>query len=461
MKRTALSYLNQWLNSINRKPVLIRGARQVGKSTLVRLFCEDCGYSCVEVNCEENPQLKSVFDTMNIDLILKEFEFGLNAGSPFSQETLIFIDEIQAIPSAIQCLRYFYEKHPELPVIAAGSLLEFSLAKGNISMPVGRVEYLWLGPMTFTEYLLTQNQAKSLEYLQSYTLGDPFSVSIHQNLLSSLREYCLIGGMPESIKNYIETKTLDESEKTLKTVTQTYRDDLNKHVSGTLFHKAQLVFDYMAKGAGKKVKYVNISRETSSKSLEEAIELLTKAMIITKVHKSDGNFPLNANYSEKQYKLYSLDIGILSFLSAIRNLRIEEIMNLEQVPFTNKGTLAEQFICQHLLYQKGFDYRPELHYWFRDEKNKNAEVDFCVSQGQNIIPIEVKSGKSGTLKSLQQFCFQKDCTFAVRFDLNPPSLQDVAVKVNTGHGPKSVSFTLLSLPIYMVEFLSTHVSHYL
>lgn len=448
MQRFAEKNLVEWVKRKRRKPLMIRGARQVGKSTLVKLFAEKYNYNLIELNLERHHYLKSEFASMDVRKILKEIEFGLNLGNAESENTILFIDEIQVIPEAIQCLRYFYEEYNHIPVIAAGSLLEFALAKISFSMPVGRIEYLWLGPMTFFEFLTAMKSSHLINYFDNYSLTDIISDNVHQSMIRFLREYFIIGGMPESVLSYSESEQLEDSENILSNIPQTFHDDFAKYAKTHQRNTLGMVFDYISRGAGEKIKYVNISREISSKELEYALELLTMAQVITKVYKSDAEYPLNAGKSIKNYKLYSLDIGILRFLSKIRKLRSTDLMN---TLFRNKGTLAEQYICQHLLCFEGLHLKPELHYWFREGNNRNAEIDFLLSFNQMIIPVEVKSGKSGSLKSLHQFCYQKQTPLALRFDMNPPSVQKVEVQVRINNRNEKVVFTMLSIPLYLVE----------
>jgi len=191
MKRIAEEFLASWFERDGRKPLMVRGARQVGKSTLVRLFAEKRGLNLIEVNLERYPGLSSEFAAMDVKRIVREIELGLGLGNALEQNTILFIDEIQVVPKAIQCLRYFYEELPDLPVIAAGSLLEFALKDESFSMPVGRIEYCWIGPMTFFESLEATGKTNLIGYFNDHDISNPVSEAVHGQMISLLRDYFL------------------------------------------------------------------------------------------------------------------------------------------------------------------------------------------------------------------------------------------------------------------------------
>ena len=448
MKRRAEEFLASWFERDRRKPLMVRGARQVGKSTLVRLFAEKRGLNLIEVNLERYPGLSSEFAAMDVKRIVREIDLGLGLGNALEQNTILFIDEIQVVPKAIQCLRYFYEELPDLPVIAAGSLLEFALKDESFSMPVGRIEYCWIGPMTFFESLEATGKTNLIGYFNDHDISNPVSEAVHGQMISHLRDYFLTGGMPEAVLAFSGNANRSRVAEILNQIIQTYRDDFAKYSKQIQFPKLQLVFDAMARITGQKIKYVNISRDYKSGDLEKALNLLHMAQVITKVFRSSANIPLNASISVKRYKPFILDLGLLSHLAGIRKLQKERLLNID--PAT-KGVLAEQFACQHLIYLEGFSNRPEGFYWFREGVNRNAEVDFLIRHEQYIIPAEIKAGTGGALKSLQQFCYLKNCRLAVRFDLNPPSIQKVRAIIRINNRSEEVFFTLISLPLYLIE----------
>ncbi len=447
MHRLSEAYLEKWLSRKRRKPLILRGARQVGKSTLVRRFAEQNGLALREINLERHLYLDDLFKTLDMESILQEIEavIGADIRGP---DALLFLDEIQATPHALQALRYFYEERPEIRVIAAGSLLEFALSDHHFSMPVGRIEYLHLGPMTFKEFLHAVEP--SLEpQITGYSIGKRFSKAAHEKLKKRQREYFFVGGMPEAVLVFKETGSLTEVSEVHRSISETYQDDFSKYAAHKELALMQKVFRYLPLTLGKKIKYSNISAEHRSKEIKDVIDLLAKARICHRVYHSHcSGVPLHADISEKVYKLIFMDIGIANHICGNDWLYISSFLEHELV---NEGAIAEQFIGQHLAAVP--NQAPRVCYWVREEKSANAEVDYVTSQGNLILPIEVKAGKSGSLKSLHQFVLRKNTDIAVRFDLNRPGLQNVEHAAARRGGISTAEFRLLSLPLYMVEEL--------
>lgn len=447
MHRFSEVYLERWFVKKRRKPLVLRGARQVGKSTLVRRFALQNKLALHEINLERHTDMNDIFKTLDIEHIIRELEAVMGANIQ-KAGSVLFLDEIQATPYALQSLRYFYEEKPELPVIAAGSLLEFTLSDHPFSMPVGRIEYYHLGPMSFKEFLHALDP-ESGKYISGYTLDKDIPVSIHKKLKKKQREYFFTGGMPEAVLVYKETGSLTEVSEVHRSIVETYQDDFSKYAKHRELSLIQKVFTHIPRTLGRKIKYSNISREQRSKDIKAVIELLIKARICHAVYHSHcSGVPLYADASEKSYKLVFMDIGIANHICGNDWITIQSFVGSELV---NEGAMAEQFVGQHLIHLK--NEAPRLCYWLREGRSSNAEVDYVVSRGNLILPVEVKAGKSGSLKSLQQFVLQKNTDIAVRFDLNMPSLQDVRHTTATRNGNKAVSFRLLSLPLYMIEEL--------
>ena len=452
MNRFAEKNLLRWLNLSSRKPLVIRGARQVGKSTLVRQFAKKNKLNLFEVNLERFPSLANVFKTNDPDNIIQEIEYICRNGSIRTDKDLLFLDEIQAIPEAIQSLRYFYEEHPNIPLIAAGSLLEFTLAKHNYSMPVGRIQYHFLYPMSFEEVLEAMSQDDLLALLRTYKVGDIFPGSAHTRLLELLRIYFLTGGMPEAVQRFIESDgDFDEVVDVHSSITETYKDDFAKYSTGSALHMLHRIFEFVPRSLGEKFKYFRVNPDVPSRNIRTALELLVKAQLITKVYHTDGaGLPLGATINERIFKTYFLDCGLVNYICGVTKISLND---LQAASFINKGKIAEQFIAQHLCSLGRATSRKTLTYWLREGKTTNAEVDFLIQLDQSIVPIEVKSGKSGSLKSLLQFAYQKNCSRVVRFDLNPPSFQNINHKLAQAGETVQVECHLLSLPLYLIEQL--------
>ncbi|KPA17615.1 ATPase AAA [Candidatus Magnetomorum sp. HK-1] len=454
LERNSEKKLFQWYNKQNRKPLVLRGARQVGKSTLVRQFALKNKIILHEINLEKHMDMDTIFQSLNIERIIQEIEALLGANIQ-QKGMLLFLDEIQSTPYAIQALRYFYEEKPQIAVISAGSLLEFSLSETSFSIPVGRIEYLHLGPLTFNEFLNALDPVLN-ENISAYDLTTVLPMQSHKKLLAKQREYLFTGGMPEAVMTYKNSLSFAEIFDVHRSIVETYQDDFSKYAQKNELALMQRVFRYIPRYICTKIKYTNISQDHRAKTIKAIIELFEKARICHKVYHSHcAGLPLYADIDEKVFKLIFMDIGIVNHICGNDWISIQSLMDKQLV---NEGPLAEQFIGQHLILKNNT--RPGLCYWLREKKISNAELDYVVSQGNLTVPVEVKAGKSGSLKSLHQFIAEKKMSFAVRFDLNPPSLQKIQHTTVTKTGKQMVSFDLLSLPLYMVEEMPRLLDQY-
>ena len=446
--REAMEHLERWLDRPRRKPMVIRGARQVGKSTLVRQLAEARGMRLLEVNLEQHQRLERVFQSLDVRAILLELEaVGKMTPGP---DTLLFLDEIQATPSAIAALRYLFEERPELPIIAAGSLLEFVLQSPKFSMPVGRIEYLHLGPLGFSDFLGAVGDGDLVDLLSKWSPGDPWAETAHRRLAARQREFLLVGGMPEAVAAYAAGEGIEAVQRVQRSIVSTYRDDFAKYGANSAgLARIQLLFDYVPSALGEKLKYANISRHEKSRDLRQALELLSLARVVWPVFHSDSSgLPLGAHRNPRVYKCMFMDVGLVSHMTGVQ---WETLGQLDDRQLVNEGGLAEQFIGQHLLFrEKGID-TPSLYYWVREGRSRNAEVDYVLEHGRTIVPVEVKSGMWGSLRSLHQFIARESkqkSLLAIRFDLNLPSLSERDHKLADG---TEVRYRMLSLPLYMVE----------
>jgi predicted AAA+ superfamily ATPase len=444
MWRRQLTYLNIWINHQKRKPLIIRGARQVGKSTLVREFCAAENLKLHEINLEQHRDLKAALASNNGMRILQEFQLIVNHGNINILGSLLFIDEIQAIPQALEALRYIQEAAPSLPIIAAGSLLEFTLSDHDYSMPVGRIEYLFMGPLTFEEFVQAAGEVSLLNYLRTYRLSDGvFSNIAHDKLIEFYRIFCTVGGMPEAADVFFQTHDFSASRRAQGSVVTTYRDDFAKYAKGADLIRLQKMLDHVTICLGEKVKYSKVDPDVRSTDLKKALFLLHRAQVIELAYHSSGSIvPLRAQADLNIFKPYYLDCGLISYtLGSSTSMAQTKQM-------AHEGKLAEQFIAQHLLTFGDTMLRQDLYYWLREGRHSNAEVDFLFAIDGNIFPIEVKSGKAGSLKSLHQFVATKRSKLAIRFSQSPPELSPVTYTL-TNNSNKG-TFRLLSLPFYLV-----------
>lgn len=453
MKRHQLADLHNWFHAPRRKPLIIRGARQVGKSTMVDLFAKAEGSDLSVVNLERHPHLAEVFTGNDPTAILNLLDTV--ADVPLSDDGILFLDEIQSAPAAIASLRYFFEELPERPVIAAGSLMEFTLAERHFSMPVGRANYLNVGPMTFTEFLAAVGKERLAAAIEAFEwpLREDTSIPsvIHERLLEQLRLYQFIGGMPEAVKVYADAGNLRAVRTVHASILDTYRDDFPKYGPRRDMARMLRVFNYAARQPSRKIKYSNVSPDDQSATVRRDIELLAMARVVAKVtHSACSGLPLQADLKENVFKLIFLDVGLMN---AICGVGWETLAGPKDSELVNAGTTAEQFIGQHL--QTLIAHRPnrELTYWLREGRANNAEVDYVVELAGEIVPVEVKSGRTGALRSLHQFVAEKYPILAVRFDASSASVQEVDAEVMSRGRAVRVRYPLMSLPLYLVERL--------
>ena len=433
MRRDIEKELISWKSQKERYPLIIRGARQVGKSYLVETFGKDHFQNTVVVNLELQPQLKECFKTLVPSEIINKLQLLLGVQIK-EDNTLLFLDEIQECPQAIMSLRYFKEKMPKLPVIAAGSLLEFAMRSPDFKMPVGRVHFLYLEPLSFSEYLDAAGSQNLRQFLSEVKLADSIDDVIHKRLLELLRTYIIVGGMPAALNEYILSKDLMNCQRVQTGLLQTYRSDFGKYAKISQHKYLQKVFDSAPRLVGQRIKYSSIDADTRSRDLKNALNLLVLAGIIKPIYltKASG-LPLGAQINEQKFKLNFLDVGLMQNSCGLQGrLSVEE--DFMQI---NAGAVAEQFVGQELAAYSDKHQQASLYFWVREKKGSMAEVDYVINIGSNIFPIEVKSGKEGRLKSLRMFIEEKKSRLGIRFSQDKLSYYD----------------KILSIPLYMVEQL--------
>jgi len=443
IKRFAEDYLDNWKNRKGRKPLILRGARQTGKTYLVEKFARKRFKNFLKVDFEFDADIKPIFSNRDPERITNELSlyFGTEV---IEGETLLFLDEIQACPSAIAALRYFYEKKPGLHVIAAGSLLDFALRDFEYSMPVGRIEFLYINPVSFNEFILAVNP-KLYDFISHWTFKTEISPAIHNKLAEYLRLFFFFGGMPEAVASWIEKKDFIDIQRIQNSILTTMQNDFAKYESGKQQINLQKIMHHVPRHIGKKLKYVHIDPGLRSYVLKEACNLLAMSSVIHLVYKSNGNgLPLDGELNPNIFKPIFLDIGLVNRICGLK------LTDQAQLVTVYEGGLAEQFIGQELL-NYGFDFEPpSLYYWTREEKNSNAEIDYLISHGSQILPVEVKAGKTGSLKSLHVFLYEKKLSFGIRFNMELPSKGDFSTGVRLKKREGRAEFTLLSLPLYLV-----------
>ncbi len=391
MQRFIEQQLLSWKKKRRRKPLLLRGARQVGKSWSVADFGKKHFEGNLHVvNLEKRPDWHRVFEgNLVASRILSQLELVLNARIVPGKD-LLFLDEIQSCPRAIQALRYFLEDCPELHVIAAGSLLEFALKE--ISFPVGRIQFLEMHPMTFTEFLLATGKERAAEVVLSNPARQP--ESIHRTLLEELRLYFFVGGMPESVLAYSETLSLREAFEVHAELVNTYREDFSKYAPYSDKRCMNAVLASLARSVGHQIKYTHLAEGYTVPTIKKAFNLLCTARVVSKVRAAGpAGLPLQAAANEKKFKALLVDLGLMQHLCGIHV--DSRLMNADLLAL-HEGAMAEQFVGQELLASG----RNELYYWARETRGSTAEVDYLVTSGQGIYPIEIKSGASGRLRSV-------------------------------------------------------------
>jgi len=432
MKREILKVLLAWKEADDHKPLLLRGARQVGKTYVVNELGKSFK-SFVSINLELDFKMRTCFDNLAPKEIIDNLSI-LTQQTITPGETLLFIDEIQAYPKAIEALRYFRELMPTLHVIAAGSLLEFVLHQDSISMPVGRIEYLYMQPCSFTEFLLATGHEKIIEKLNTCSLNNSLSPIIHRELLQLFKTYMAVGGMPEALATYQKTKQIFDAQRVQRSILQTYRDDFGKYASQANLRYLQTVFDKTPGMVGSVIKYKKIDADFRSRDLKQAIEMLEYAGVIKRIiATSASGLPLITTTNEKKFKLQFLDIGLTQCACDIG----PDILQTD-LSKLNDGGLAEQVVGQSILAYIDPFLTPHLFFWARDARNSSAEIDFVISTSGKIIPIEVKSGAHGRLKSLHLFLQEKNL--------------DLGIKISTA--PLSYEKNILNIPFYLMSELT-------
>jgi len=448
-----MKFLVEWLNSPSRKPLVLRGARQVGKTWLVRQLAKTQGKNLVEINFEDQKSLIALFSGNEPKAILKNLESAL--GSTITPETsILFFDEIQAFPELLAKLRWFYEKMPELPVIAAGSLLEFTLSNYAFSMPVGRIQYMHVEPLSFDEFLSANGKPKLVDYIHTYNWSEEVPLFFHEELTRYFKEYIVVGGMPAAVASWMQDSSMQNLSQVHSDLMSTYNDDFPKYSNRLDADIFERVLRAVPKSLGSKFVYSDVNPDTEAQpsiqipTIKKALQLLCKARIAHKIEATAANgLPLGAEINDRYNKIILIDVGLCS---ASLGLSLDMLQTVDELGLINKGGIAEQVVGQLLRTIFPFYQQPELYYWLRTERGFSAEVDYVIQHRGGIFPIEVKAGTGGTLKSLHQFMRLKELPKAVRINSNVPQITEIDVKDNQGN---RITFQLRSIPFYMIGSL--------
>lgn len=440
--RHIIKDLRSWRASPRRKPLILRGARQVGKTTLVQLFAKEFSYF-VSINLERAQHQKYFTEYDDVTQITEALLLDFNI--PFSElnNTLLFIDEIQESPKAIALLRYFYEDLPNLAVISAGSLLEFTFR--NVQhFPVGRVQYLYLSPMNFEEFLEAIGQTQAQKALQTI----PVSQTAHNTLLRLFHIYTNLGGMPEVVKMYAETGSISSASAVYESIWNTYKDDVEKYaVSESEKRIIKHILNTAPFAVDQRVTFQNFGASNyKSREVGEAMRKLDDAKIVQLIYPSTSlKLPIVSDF-KKSPKLQFLDTGILN-----HTLRLQsKLLAIDDLSDAFKGAIIPRVIFQELISINKTSYHTP-HFWVRQKNQSSAEVDLVLSYNDVVIPIEIKAGKIGKLKSLIQFIEMSDHPFAIRMYAGEFALEQHTT-------PKGKEYTLLNLPYYLGTQLPKYLS---
>lgn len=420
MKRLIKYDLNCWRHSSRRKPMLMRGARQVGKTFEIRKLGKQFTHF-LEINFEKQPDFIPVFEK-NLDPVRIIDTLSSMTGIPIiPDKTLLFFDELQFCENALKSLRYFYEDMPALHVIGAGSLLDFAIEA--IGVPVGRIEYCFMYPLSWMEYLASTGNTLLFEKILSHDVKNPFDEILHQKLFELLAQYMQLGGMPEVIADSLSEKNSLVAFNKQLSIINTYRDDFPKYAKKLQIKYVEAVFNHIPHCVAQSFKFTQIPGNYQKRELEPALNLLVKAGVVHKILQTAGNgVPLSAEANLEKYKLIFLDVALSQAM--LGNQFSAWLLNPLET-FINKGSFAESLVGQEFLAYSSCNMKTSLHYWHREKTGSHAEIDYLIQLQDKVVPVEVKSGAGTTLKSMHLFLDNKTQTpFGIRFSTHNYSVVD-------------------------------------
>jgi len=445
-KRHIYPYLEKWKNTPNRKPLVIRGARQVGKTTLVKDFSKTYK-QCILLNLEKPGDIRFFEDYDEVKTIKDALFLEYNISSSDIADTLLFIDEIQESPKAIRLLRYFYEELPELHVIAAGSLLEFAMQQVK-SFPVGRIEYLYLHPLNFPEFLSAIGKQPLYDQFNHIPVND----FAHKTLIDWFNTYTIIGGMPEIVQTYINNQSISDLPKVYESIWATYKNDIEKYASGrternVIKHIMKVAHLYV----DQRIKFQNFGNSNyRSREVGEAFRNLDAANIIQLIYPTTNLEPPIITDVKKSPRLQFLDTGLIN-----HDLKIQAgLLALSDLSKAYKGAIIPHIITQEVLSLNTIN-NPKPHFWVREKKQASSEIDLVLPYKDMVIPVEIKSGPTGSLKSLHEFVERVNHPYAVRMYAGEFSIEEHQTPKN------NKKYKLMNIPYYLGTKLPEYIDYFL
>ena len=439
--RNILNILEMWSVSRDRKPLVLRGARQVGKTVAVELFAR--GFDgFVSVNLDAPGEGDIFRRGLPVEDVFQAICLRQRARAD-SGRMLLFLDEIQSCPEAVESLRYFHEKLPDVYVIAAGSLLEIALHERHISFPVGRVEHLFMYPLSFEEFLNATKAQEALELVKTV----PFPDYAHDAILQQFHRYVLIGGMPEIVARYSETQDITGLSSIYNSLLTSFEDDIAKYARNpTAATVLRHCIEAAPFQAGARIKFAGFGQSNyRSREVGEALRTLQRAMLIYLLYPSSSVEPPITPNMKKSPRLQFLDTGLLNYYAGLQN----QVLQHKDLHAFYRGLLAEHIVGQELICLDP-NTRKKHCFWTREKTQSAAEVDFLLLHGSNVIPVEVKAGKAGTLRSLHQFIDGSTCRHAVRLYSGQLCLQQTRT---TAGAP----FELLNMPYFLTPQIHEYI----
>lgn len=427
MYRFAIKNLNKWKNSRNRKPLIIEGARQVGKTWLMKEFGRQSYANTVYINFDSNSRMADLFATdLNTDRLIMGLELYIGRKIE-SENTLLIFDEVQEVPKALSSLKYFYENAPQYHIICAGSLLGIAL-HGGTSFPVGKVNFLKLYPLCFKEFLIATDNERFVELLDKCDYQ--MITSFKQTYIDALKQYYFIGGMPEAVLSFVEEKNFNEVREIQKRILSAYEQDFSKHAPNGIVPKIRMLWNSIPSQLSKENKkfiYGLIREGARAKEYESAVMWLSDCGLVHKVSRINApNLPLKAYEDLKAFKMFVVDVGLLGCMTGLRQ---RTLLDGNDLFIEFKGALTEQYVLQQLVTV------PDLGIYYFTNDRGSCEVDFVIDNGEQVIPIEVKAEVNLMAKSLKTYC-----------DKYKPE-----ISIRTSMADYKEEEWLINLPLYAIE----------